>query len=136
MAKSDFKSVEQYIESQPEAVHATLKRVRSAIRRAVPGLEEVIWYKIPTYKLHGRPVLCFAGWKRHYSLYPAGPGVIETLKKELVPYEMDKSTIRFPLGEPVPAKLIERIAKIRAKEVSKSAKAKAAGSTARSDLTR
>jgi uncharacterized protein YdhG (YjbR/CyaY superfamily) len=31
----------------------------------------MISYKIPTYKLHGRPVIYFAGWKQHYSLYLA-----------------------------------------------------------------
>ena len=62
MAKTDFKSVDGYIASQPEAVQGALKRVRSIIRKAVPGAEEVISYKIPTYKLHGRPVLYFAGW--------------------------------------------------------------------------
>ena len=71
MAKTSFKSVDDYIASQPEAVQAVLQRVRSIIRKAVPGAEEVISYQIPTYKLHGRAVLYFAGWKQHYSLYPA-----------------------------------------------------------------
>ena len=70
MAEPDVKSVDQYIASQPAAVQRMLTRVRSTIRNAVPGAEEVISYKIPTYKLHGRPVLYFAGWKQHYSLYP------------------------------------------------------------------
>ena len=42
MAKTGFKSVEEYIASQPEAVQGLLKRVRSTIRKAVPGAEEVI----------------------------------------------------------------------------------------------
>ena len=71
MAKTDFKSVDEYIASQPEAVQGVLERVRSTIRKAVPGAEEVISYQIPAYKLHGRAVLYFAGWKQHYSLYPA-----------------------------------------------------------------
>jgi uncharacterized protein YdhG (YjbR/CyaY superfamily) len=57
MTKSDFKSVDEYIAAQPEAVQRALKRVRSTIRKAVPGAEEVISYRIPAYKLHGRPVL-------------------------------------------------------------------------------
>ena len=48
-----------------------LEQIRSTIRKALPGAEEVISYKIPAYKLHGSPVLYFAGWKQHYSLYPA-----------------------------------------------------------------
>jgi len=68
MAKTDFKSVDEYIGSQPEAVQSVLKRVRSTIRKAVPGAEEMISYKIPTYKLNRRPVIYFAAWKQHYSL--------------------------------------------------------------------
>ena len=118
MAKTDFKSVDEYIASQPEAVQAVLRRVRSAIRKAVPAAEEVISYQIPAYKLHRSPVLYFAGWRRHYSLYPATGRVAAAFKDDLAPYEVSKGTIRFPLSEPVPVKLIERIAKFRAKEIA------------------
>src|SRR5579872_4575769 len=101
MAKTDFKSVDEYIASQPEAVHSTLERVRSAIRHAVPGAEEVISYKMPTYKLHGDPVLYFAGWRKHYSLYPVPAHVVAAFKDDLASYEVIKSTIRFPLSQPV-----------------------------------
>jgi uncharacterized protein YdhG (YjbR/CyaY superfamily) len=126
MAKTDLKSVDQYIASHPEAVQRVLKRVRSTIRKAVPGAEEVISYRIPTYKLHGRPVLYFAGWKQHYSLYPSTGHLVAALKDQLAPYEISKGTIRFPLSEPVPVKLIESIARFRAKEVTGREKAKAA----------
>jgi uncharacterized protein YdhG (YjbR/CyaY superfamily) len=127
MAKTDFKSVDEYIASHPEAVQGLLKRVRSTLRKAVPEAKEVISYKIPTYKLPGGPVLYFAGWKRHYSLYPATDHVVEAFKDDLAPYEVDKGTIRFPFSEPVPVKLIERIAKFRANEVAESEKEKIDG---------
>ena len=126
MAKTGFKSVDEYIASQPEAVQGVLKRVRSIIGKAVPGVEEMISYKIPTYKLHGGPVLYFAGWRQHYSLYPATDRVVAAFEDELAPYVVSKGTIRFPLSEPVPVKLIERLAKFRAKEVVEREKAKAA----------
>jgi uncharacterized protein YdhG (YjbR/CyaY superfamily) len=126
MPKTDIKSVDEYIASQPEAVQRVLKRVRGTIRKAVPGAEEVISYKIPTYKLDGRPVLYFAGWTQHYSLYPSTRHVGAAFKDDLAPYEVSKGTIRFPLSEPVPVKLIERIAKFRAKEVAARKKSKAA----------
>lgn len=128
MAKTDFKSVDEYIASQPETVQVVLERVRSTIRKALPGAEEVISYKIPTYKLRGVPVLYFAAWRRHYSLYPASDQVVAVFKDDLAPYEVNKGTIRFPLSQPVPVKLIGRIAKFRAKEVAEREKAKAATS--------
>jgi uncharacterized protein YdhG (YjbR/CyaY superfamily) len=124
--KTDFKSVDEYIASQPDDVRRVLNRVRSTIRKAVPGAEETISYKIPAYKVRGNRMLFFAGWKQHYSLYPATARVIEAFKDDLAPYEVSKGTIRFPLSEPVPAKLIGRIAKFRAKEVTERQKAKAA----------
>ena len=118
MPKTDVKSVDEYIASQPEAVRGVLERLRSTIRKAVPDAEEVISYKIPAYKLRGTVVLFFACWKQHYSLYPANGSVVAEFADELAPYEISKGTIRFPLSEPVPVKLIERIAKYRAKEVA------------------
>jgi uncharacterized protein YdhG (YjbR/CyaY superfamily) len=118
MAKTDFKSVDEYIASRPEAAQGVLKRLRSTIRKAVPRAEETISYKMPAYKLYNRPVLYFAGWKEHYSLYPATGRVVAAFKDELAPYEVNKGTVRFPFSEPVPVKLIERIAKFRAKEVA------------------
>jgi uncharacterized protein YdhG (YjbR/CyaY superfamily) len=126
MAKSGCTSVDEYIASQPEAVQGILERVRSTIQKAVPGAEEVISYKIPTYKLQGGPVLHFAGWRKHYSLYPATDHVVAAFKDDLAAYEVNKSTIRFPFSQPVPVKLIERIAKFRAKEVAERATPKAA----------
>jgi uncharacterized protein YdhG (YjbR/CyaY superfamily) len=122
MAKTDFRSVDEYIAAQPGDVQAILERVRGAIRRAVPGAEEMISYQIPTYKLHGGRVLYFAGWKQHYSLYPASDDLVEAFNDDLAPYEIDKGTIRFPLSQPVPVKLIERIAKFRAKEATAGSK--------------
>ena len=119
MAKTNFKSVDEYIASQPQAAQDALRRVRDAIRKAVPGAEEVISYQIPAYKLHGARVLFFAGWKTHYSLYPASAGLVAAFKDELAPYEVSKGTIRFPLSKPIPVKLVERIAEYRAKEVEK-----------------
>jgi uncharacterized protein YdhG (YjbR/CyaY superfamily) len=119
------KSVDEYIASQPEAVQAVLRRVRGSIRRAVPKAEEVISYKIPTYKLNGRAMLYFAGWAQHYSLYPSSDRMVAALEDELARYEVSKGTIRFPLSEPVPVKLIEKIARFRAKELATRQKAQA-----------
>ena len=126
MAKTDFKSVDEYIAKHPHEVQAILRRVRSTIRKAVPAAEEMISYQIPTYKLHGGYVVYFAGWKQHYSLYPASAHLVAAFKDDLAPYEVNKGTIRFPLSPPVPVKLIERIAKFLAKEAAARATAKRA----------
>lgn len=114
----DFESVDQYIDAQPDAAKAALHRVRAAIRKALPKADEGISYKIPVYRVNGERVLFFAGWKQHYSLYPAGERLVARFKRGLAPYDVSRGTIRFPLSEPVPVKLIENIAKFRAKEAA------------------
>src|SRR5690242_20598748 len=118
MAKTDFKSVNEYIASRPKDQRLILELVRGTIRKAVPAAEEEISYQIPVYKLNGVPVLYFAGWKQHYSLYPASDALVAEFKDELARYELSKGTIRFPLSEPVPVNLIERIAKFRAEQLT------------------
>jgi uncharacterized protein YdhG (YjbR/CyaY superfamily) len=129
MAKTAFKSVDEYIASQPEAARGVLERVRRTIRKALPGAEEVISYQIPAYKLNGRTVIYFAGWRQHYSVYPSTDRLVACFKNDLARYEVSKGTIRFPLSEAVPVKLIEAVARFRGKEVAEREKAKAAART-------
>src|SRR5262245_37418223 len=126
MAKTDFRSVDKYIAAQPRGVQVALQRVRSIIRKAVPGAVEIISYQMPAYKVPEGPFLCVGGWKEHYSLYPASDALVAAFKGALTPYRVSKGTLRFPLSEPVPGKLIERIAKFQANEAARRAKAKPA----------
>jgi uncharacterized protein YdhG (YjbR/CyaY superfamily) len=118
MAMTTYASIPAYIAAQPKAAQGPLRKVRSTIRKAIPIAKESLSYKIPTYKIDDKVVLYFAGWAKHYSLYPCGPEVAATFKKELAPYEISKGTIRLPLSEDVPVKLIAAIAKFRAKQVA------------------
>lgn len=131
MARTDFKTVEEYIATHPEPVKAVLGRVRSAIRKAVPDATEGISYQIPAYKLPEGPVIYFAGWKQHYSLYPVTAGLVAAFKDDLAPYIISKGTIRLPLSEPIPVKPIERLARFRADEVISGRKAKPASAKRR-----
>lgn len=126
MARTDYKSVDDYIAAQPEAVRGLLTDVRAALRKALPKADEVICYQIPAYKIDGAAVIFFSGWKQHWSLYPASQGITAHLKKELAAYDVEKGTLRFPLTKPAPKKLIAAIAKIRAAEAAAEVKRRAA----------
>lgn len=118
-------SVAEYIAAQPKASQRVLKTVRSVIRKALPAAEEVISYGMPAYKQHGYSVLAFAGWREHYSLYPVNARLVAALKPHSASYEVnDKGTIRFPLSEPVPVKLITAIAKSLVKRGAERQKAR------------
>jgi uncharacterized protein YdhG (YjbR/CyaY superfamily) len=118
VAKAAFGSVNEYLASKPKDVRVILTRVRAAIRTAVPTAQEAMAYQMPVFTLDGVPVLYFAGWKRHYSLYPASDALVAAFRKELAPYERSRGTIRFPLSEPVPVALIEGIARFRADQLA------------------
>ena len=77
---------------------------------------------MPGYKLHGKPMLYFAGFKAHYSLFAASGTFFAALEDELRGYVLRKGTVRFPLNKPVPLKLIGRIAKLRAAGIAATAK--------------
>jgi len=123
-ARTPPKNVDRYVAGFPPDVRTVLERVRTAIRKAVPNAEETISYGIPTYKLRGRTVIYFAGWAKHYSLYPADARLVAAFKDELAPYDVNgKGTVRFPLAGRIPVKLIAGMARFRAKEIEASIKA-------------
>lgn len=103
-------------------VRQKLEQVRTAIRKAVPDAVEGIGYGMPGYKLHGKPLLYFAGFKEHYSLFAASGSFFPALAGDLRGYQLRKGTVQFPLDQPVPVKLISRIAKLRAEGITASVK--------------
>jgi uncharacterized protein YdhG (YjbR/CyaY superfamily) len=117
MTKPTLKTVAAYIRAQPASVRPVLRRVRAIIRKAVPSrTDEQISYGIPAYKMNGYPVIFFAAWRRHYSLYPISRQLAEALRDELAEHDVEKATIRFSWVAPIPAALIGRIVRFRAKE--------------------
>src|SRR5580698_2125933 len=106
MKPSVPKSVDEYIAVQPEAMRPKLEQVRAAIRKAVPDAVEGIGYRMPGYKLHGKPMLYFAGFKEHYSLFAASGTFFAALEDELKGYALRKGTVQFALANPVPVTLI------------------------------
>jgi len=138
VAKPAAKPVDAYIAKQPDEAQRVLRQVRRIIRRALPHADETISYQIPTYKLDGQYVVYFAGWKQHWSLYPVTKPVRTTLATELASYDVSKGTVRFPLADPVPAKLVDRIVKAlaRAAEARSAAKTSSVRKPARRSRTK
>jgi len=121
-ARSTPKDVDEYIAGFPKDVQRILQRVRKTIRSAAPEAEEKISYQIPTFSLKGS-LLSFAGYKKHIGLYPAPKGSAR-FNQELSVYRAQKSTVRFPLDQPIPYDLITRIVRLRVKDNLKRAAAK------------
>lgn len=123
MAKTNFKTIDEYIGTLPDEVRERLEKVRQIIRETAPEAEETISYQIPTFKLNGTYLIYFAAGKNHIALYPA-TAAMESAIKELPAYRAGKGTIRFPANQPLPLPLIRKIAAFRLKENQESVKAK------------
>jgi uncharacterized protein YdhG (YjbR/CyaY superfamily) len=108
-------TIDEYIKGFPVDVQVILEKMRQTIRRAAPGAVEAISYQMPAFKLNGKGLVYFAAFERHIGFYPI-PSGIEAFKKELSPYKQGKGSVQFPLDEPIPYDLVERIVKYRVKE--------------------
>ncbi len=108
MTATEFDTVQEYLDSFPDDTKKVLHRVQQSVRSVIPDSDEVISYGIPTFRLEGRPVVHVAGWKKHVSLYPA-PEADQALEAEMAPYASGKGTLKFPLDQPIPDGLLERI---------------------------
>jgi uncharacterized protein YdhG (YjbR/CyaY superfamily) len=111
------RDIDAYLADVPEAHREVLQRLRAQIREAVPEAVETISYKIPTFKYRGRALLYFASHKDHCSLYPVTDAMLEAGGDEIASRTTGKGTVRFEPGEPLPARIVSKIAKARMQEI-------------------
>jgi uncharacterized protein YdhG (YjbR/CyaY superfamily) len=105
-------TVDEYIAATPEPARSAVKKIRAAIRSALPpDAAETISYGIPAFK-RNKILVWFAAFSDHCSVFPTA-AVIEKFQNELEGFSTSKGTIHFPLDKPVPAALIKKIVKAR-----------------------
>jgi uncharacterized protein YdhG (YjbR/CyaY superfamily) len=109
-------TVDEYLARLPDDRRAAMALLRATIRAAAPDATEVITYNMPGFKTHGRFLVSYDAFKRHYSLFPASEAVVNGLGEEIRPYLAGRGTIRFASSEPIPVDLVTRIVKIRLAE--------------------
>jgi len=110
--------IDAYIKDFPETVQTILRNIRDVIHGAIPEADETISYGMPAFKYKGKPVVYFGGWQSHIGFY-ATPSGNDAFRKELSQYQGAKGSVKFPLDQPMPYELIERIARYRLEEVKK-----------------
>jgi uncharacterized protein YdhG (YjbR/CyaY superfamily) len=113
-ARGKPQTIDQYIAARPPEVRATLRKLRSTIKRAAPAAEEIISYRIPAFRLHGILVY-FAAFKNHIGVFPPIRGDTK-LEAAVAKYAGPKGNLKFPLDQPIPYRLVTRIVKLRAKQ--------------------
>ena len=117
-----FSTVDEYIDMFSPHVQELLETMRSYVKEAAPGAEEVISYGMPAIKQHG-VLVYYAGYKGHIGFYPTGAG-IKAFENELTAYKTSKGAIQFPIDKPIPKSLVKKIVKYRVKEDAERAQLK------------
>ena len=109
--------IDEYLNQISPLERGELERIRDIVKKIAPDAKEVISYKIPTFKVNGQPLVYFAAFKTHLSLFPTSRP-IEVLKDKLSAYKISKGAIQFTVEKPLPEELIVKILKVRLKDIS------------------
>lgn len=116
--KNTFKNIDEYILLFPMEVQEKLLELRKAIHSQVSDLEEYIGYQMPAFRYKGKPMIYFAGYKKHIGLYPGAEGIshFEADFKERK-YKFSKGAVQFPITEELPLDLIHKIVRFKIEEI-------------------
>ena len=116
--KNTFKNINEYILLFPDEVQQKLIDLRETIHSEIIGLEEYIGYQMPAFRYKGKPLVYFAGYKKHVGFYP-GPEGICAFEKEFKQkqYKFSKGTVQFPADQDIPVELVRKIVQFRANEI-------------------
>ncbi|HEY3004787.1 MAG TPA: DUF1801 domain-containing protein [Kribbellaceae bacterium] len=106
-----FGSVDAYFGSFGDDVRDRLEDIRRTIRTVIPDAGEKISYDMATFTVGGKALVYVAGWKNHISVYPV-PAGDDPFEQAVARYRVEKGTLRLPLSEPVPHKVIERLVEL------------------------
>lgn len=109
-------TVDEYINQFEGEAKTRLAEMRRIIVAEVPDAEESISYDMPAYKLHGKPLVYFAGYVHHVGFY-ATPNGHEKFKKEFATYKQGKGSVQFPNDQPLPVDLIRRVVQYRREQI-------------------
>ena len=109
--------IDSYLAGLDEPRRSTLKQLRRSIRAALPDAEECISYGMPAFKVEGKTVAGFAAFKNHLSYLPHSGSVLPTLADELAGYAGTKSSLHFPIDQPLPAAIVDKLVRARLREL-------------------
>ncbi|MGO9582772.1 MAG: iron chaperone [Acidimicrobiales bacterium] len=108
--------IDEYLERLDEPKRSTLSRLRRDILAVIPDAEECISYAVPGFKVAGKTVAGFAAFKNHLSYLPHSGSVFPELAEVLAGYEKSSGALRFPVDQPLPPELVEKLIAVRLRQ--------------------
>jgi uncharacterized protein YdhG (YjbR/CyaY superfamily) len=105
--------IDEYLDHLDEPKRSTLTQLRRDILAVAPQAEQCISYAVPGFKVAGKTIAGFAAFKNHLSYLPHSGSVFLELAEELAGYERSSGALRFPIDQPLPAELVEKLIAVR-----------------------
>jgi uncharacterized protein YdhG (YjbR/CyaY superfamily) len=109
--------VDNYLAKVAQPSRETLETLRRTILEIVPDAQEVISYRVPAFRLHGKVVAGFAAFSEHLSYLPFSGSVLDQLNDRLVEYTRTKNSLHFPIDQSLPKELVENLIAVRLNEI-------------------
>jgi|SRR5579884_687980 len=110
-------AIDGYLAQLEEPERTTLQHLREAILRVVPHAEECLSYGLPAFRVQGKVVAGFGAFKNHLSYLPHSGSVLDEVGDQLAGYTMTKSSLHFPVDQPLPDRLVERLIAVRMRPI-------------------
>jgi uncharacterized protein YdhG (YjbR/CyaY superfamily) len=110
--------VDKYLQEVEPQQRAELERIRKLVKQLAPEAQESISYGMPTFKLNKKPLIHFAAFKNHMSIFPASGRIVEKMGDKLTTFHTSKGTLQFTLDKPIPEKILEEIIQERRAEIT------------------
>jgi uncharacterized protein YdhG (YjbR/CyaY superfamily) len=114
--KSKPRTIDEYLRRAKADQRIGLEELRKIVREVAPGVEELISYGIPAFRLNGRSLVFFGAWANHCAFYPGSSTTLKKFRDDLRGFQVTKSTIRFTPDNPIPVALVKKLIKARIRE--------------------
>lgn len=119
MAKTDFKTIDDYHITFPAEVQERMRQIRKIVNEMAPEAEEVISYQIPAFKIGKHFLIYYSAYAKHISLSnPWSVALLKKFKTELKGLKVTKSAIQLPSDKPLPVDFIKRLVEFRKQETA------------------
>jgi uncharacterized protein YdhG (YjbR/CyaY superfamily) len=108
--------IDHYLEFLDEPKRSTLSQLRQTILSVIPEADQGLSYNVPAFRLNGKVVAGFAAFKTHLSYLPFSGSVFPELADDLRGYKRSTGALQFPLDQPLPRSLVEKLIAVRIKQ--------------------